>query len=219
MDLCTMKTRNVINKFHKYTLYDTKAQIEAYGRWVRDQIDHGWDAYIFTFEFNQLSGPHQEKMRLIREYLNRWYGRLATRTVRYPRSPKWIPFLPKAILTPDYPVPKHSKKTLMRVSINDGLHYQGPVLATRLGTRLQDTLDVHFRQHGSTYFTKELHHMDVKPVTHDPEFVVDYCMKALKNRSSPDDILIFPRAVSELPTNGPVRAAGEKPMYDFQRNY
>jgi len=168
---------------------------------------------------NQLLGPSKERLRLIREYLHRWYGRLATRTVRYPRSPKWSPFLPRAILIPDYPVPKHSKKTLMRVTINDGLHYQGPVLATRVGTRLQDTLDVHFRQHGPTYFTKDLHHIDVKPVTHDPEFVVDYCMKALKNRCSPDEILIFPRTVSELPTKGPVRAAGEKPMYDFRRNY
>jgi hypothetical protein len=155
--------------------------------------------------------------RMIGEYLHRWYGRLATRTVRYPRSPKWIPFLPKAILIPDCPVPKHSKKTLMRVTINDGLHYQGPVLATRFGTRLQETLDVHMKNNGAVYFTKELHHIDVKPVTHDPEFVVDYCMKAPKNRCSPDEILIFPRTASELPTKGPVRAAGEKPMYDFQR--
>jgi hypothetical protein len=129
MDLNTMKKRNTIAGFNEYTLHDTKAQIDAYGRWVHDQIDRGWDAYLFTFEFNQLPGPPQEKIRLIREYLHRWYGRLATRTVRYPRSPKWIPFLPKAILIPDYPVPKHSKKTLMRVTINDGLHYQGPVLA------------------------------------------------------------------------------------------
>jgi hypothetical protein len=105
----------------------------------------------------------------------------------------------------------------MRVTINDGLHYQGPVLATRVGTRLQETLDVHMKNNGAAYFTKELHHIDVKPVTHDPEFVVDYCMKALKNRCSPDDIVIFPRTVSELPSNGPVRAAGEKPMYDFQQ--
>jgi hypothetical protein len=157
----------------------------------------------------------KEGLRLMNQYLRRWYGRLATRTVRYPRSPKWIPFLPKAILTPDYPVPKHSKKTLMQVTINDGLHYQGPVLATRNGTRLQEPLDVHFRQHGPTYFTKELHHIDVKPVTHDPEFVVDYCMKARKNRCSPDEIIIFPRTVSELPTNGPIGPLGRSQCMTF----
>ena len=41
-----------------------------------------------------------------------------------------------------------------------GAHYQGPVFATRVGTRRQDTLDVHFKQHGPRYFTKELHHID-----------------------------------------------------------
>jgi hypothetical protein len=97
-----MKKRNIIDGFNEYALHDTKAQIEAYGRWV-----HG-DAYVFTFEFNQLPGSHQEKMTLMKEYLHRWYVRLATRTARYPRSPNWIPFLPKAILIPDYPVPKHS---------------------------------------------------------------------------------------------------------------
>src|ERR1700722_11380553 len=213
-----MTQQHSLSHFNKFAPYNTQVQIDAYGQWVRDYISRGWDAYLFTFEFNQLPGPHQERMRMIQEYLHRWYGRLATRTVRHPKSPKWFPLLPKAILMPDYPVPKHSKKTLKRVTINDGLHYQGPVLATRVGTRLQDTLDVHFKQNGPAYFTQELHHIDVKPVTHDPEFVVDYCMKALKNHCSSDDIIIFPRTVSELPSTGPIRAPGEKPMYDFQRD-
>jgi hypothetical protein len=153
----------------------------------------------------------------MKEYIHRSYGRLARRTVRYPTSPKWMPFLPKAILVPDYPAPKHSKKTLMHVSINDGIHFHGLVLATRLGTRLQETLDVHFRENGATYFTKELHHINVKPITHDPEYITDYGVKSLKRRFSTDDIIIFPRTVSELPGKGPVQAAGERPTYDFQR--
>jgi hypothetical protein len=43
-------------------------------------------------------------------------------------------------------------------------------------------------------------------------------MKAFKRtRISGNDILIFPRTVSELPSTELVRAAGEKPTYDFQR--
>jgi hypothetical protein len=64
----------------------------------------------------------------------------------------------------------------------------------------------------------------VEPITHDPVYVTGYGMKGLKRRSfSEDDVIIFPRTVSELPTKGPdprkgpVRAAREKPMYDFQR--
>jgi hypothetical protein len=66
--------------------------------------------------------------------------------------------------------------------------------------------------------------LGVEPITHDPEYVTGYGMKGLKRSSfSEDDVLIFPRTVSELPAKGPdprkgpIRAAGEKPMYDFQR--
>jgi hypothetical protein len=64
----------------------------------------------------------------------------------------------------------------------------------------------------------------VEPITHDPEYVTGYGMKGLKRGSFPyDDVLIFPRTVSELPSQGPdprkgpVRGAGGKPMYDFER--
>jgi hypothetical protein len=204
--------------FNNYSLSNFQSLIGAYGQWFHDQIDDRWDAYFFTFEFNQLPGPQQERLRLMKAYLHRWYGRLVTRTVRNPRSPRSIDLLPKALLVPDYPVPKRLKKTLRQVSINDGIHWHGLVLATRVGTRLQEPLDVHFREHGATYFTKELHHINVKPITYTPEYITGYGMKSLKSsRISGDDILIFPRSVSELPIKGPVRAAGEKPMYDFQR--
>src|ERR1700683_3943644 len=112
-------------------LSNSTSIIQAYGQWIIDNIDDGWDAYFFTFEFNQLAGPAQERLRLMKEYLHRWYGRLVTRTVRNPRSANSIDLLPKALLVPDYPVPKRLKKTLRQVSINDGVHWHGLVLATR----------------------------------------------------------------------------------------
>jgi hypothetical protein len=147
-----------------------------------------------------------------------WYGRLVTRTVRNPRSANSNDLLPKALLVPDYPVPKRLKKTLRQVSINDGMHWHGLVLAIRIGTRLQEPLDVHFREHGPTYYTKELRYINVKPVTYTPEYITGYGMKSVKSsRISGDDILIFPRHISELYSKKLVRAAGERPMYDFQR--
>jgi hypothetical protein len=73
------------------------------------------------------------------------------------------------------------------------------------------------------YLVGSIREIDVKPITHEPEYVTGYGLKSLKTRFSTDEIVIFPRSVSELPSNGPdprkgpVRAAGEKPMYDFQR--
>ena len=63
----------------------------------------------------------------------RWYGRLATRTVRKPRSPQWAPLLPKGVFVPDFPVYKKSKQDLRDVFINDGLHMHGIGVANRLG--------------------------------------------------------------------------------------
>jgi hypothetical protein len=69
------------------------------------------------------------------------------------------------------------------------------------------------------YLVGDIRRIDIKPITHEPGYVTGYGMKSLKSsRVSDDDILIFPRSVSELPRKGPVRVAGERPMYDFQRN-
>jgi hypothetical protein len=65
--------------------------------------------------------------------------------------------------------------------------------------------------------------IDAKPITYTPEYLTGYGLKSLKHRFSMDEIVIFPRTVSELPANGPdprngpVRAAAEKPIYNFQR--
>ena len=194
--------------------------IQAYGQWLQDHISRGWDAYFLTFAFNSLPGSVPSKLWQMHQKLEFWYQKLATRTVRKPKSPKWVSFLPKAILVPDLPVPKHAKQRLRDVIVNDGLHVHGLVVATRDAPRLPDPLDVHIRQHRGTYVTGQLRHLDVQPITHAPEYVAEYAMKALKRyRFSADDIWIFPRDISELPSRapGPTRSAGEKPIYDFQR--
>jgi hypothetical protein len=110
------------------------------------------------------------------------------------------------------------RRSRKEVTINHGLHWHGLVLAARIGTRLQERLDAHFREKKDAYSAPQLHHIDVQRMTRDPEYLTDYGMKALKRtRFSGDDILSFPRTVSELPGTNRVRAAGEKLTYDFQR--
>jgi hypothetical protein len=143
---------------------------------------------------------------------------LAKASVSKASSPKWSPFLPKVVLAPDLPVPKHSKVQLRDVTINNGLHWHGLILVNPLAPKLPGVLDIHINENLGKYLVGSIHTIDVKPITHDPEYVTEYGMKGLKRSSfSSDDIIIFTRTVSELPTQGPVRAAGEKPMYDFQR--
>jgi hypothetical protein len=182
----------------KHSNFHPLALIQAHGTWLQQWLNEGWDGYLFTFMFNQLPGSRRAIVHQMHQQLERWYGRLATRTVRKPRSPVWAPFLPKGIFIPDLPVPKRSKLRIRDVSINDGLHMDGIVVANRWA-RISATLDVYFEENLGTYLTKKLQHIDVRRITHRPEYVTEYALKSLKRRaSSEDDILVLPRTLNEL---------------------
>src|SRR5262249_2387875 len=113
---------------------------------------------------------------------------------------------------------------LRDVTINNGLHWHGLALINPLAPKFCEPLDVHVKQNLGKYLCGSIREISIKPITHRPEYVTGYGMKSLKSRFSMDEIVIFPRTVSELPSNdidpgkGPVRAAAEKPTYDFQRH-
>ena len=192
--------------------------LQSYGQWIHEHMAYGWNGYLFSFMFEQIQGPDHDRMDEMKKQLGWFYGRLAKASVPKASSPKWTPYLPKAVLVPDFPVFKHSKQRLRDVTMNNGLHWHGLVLATWRALKLQEPLDVHVQGNPGKYLVGNIRRIDVQPITYNPGYVIGYGMKSLKSsRISDDDILIFPRSVSELPSQGPVRAAGEKPMYDFQR--
>ena len=152
-----------------------------------------------------------------------WQASLAKASVPKTSSPKWGPLLPKAVIAPDLPVPKHTKVELRDVTVNNGLHWHGIFLVNPLAPKLQDRLDDHINGNQRKHLVGSIRTIDVKPIIFTPEYLTGYGLKSLKSRFSMNEILVFPRSVSELPSNGPdprkgpVRAAGEKPTYDFQR--
>jgi len=220
------------------TLYNNQhvqQLLQAYGQWVHDHMAYGWHGYLLSFMFCHLSGSDvsqmlghlpgsdvSKRLEIMRKHLGWFYGRLAKNSVPKASHPIWSEFLPKVILAPDFPVSKKSKKqTLRDVTINNGLHWHGLVLVNPLAPKLPGKLDVHIKENWKKYLVGSIRTIGVEPITHDPVYVTGYGMKGLKRRQFfEDEILIFPRAVSELPTKGPVLpvlAAGEKPMYEFQR--
>ena len=175
------------------------ALIQAHADWPQGWLNQGWDGYLFTFMFNQMPGSRHAMVRQMHQELLRWYGRLATRTIRKTRSPVWIPFLPKGIFVPDLPVPKRVKQDIRDVSTNDGLHMHGIVVANRWA-RIPETLDAYFEENQKKYLTRKLRHIDVRRITHRAAYVTDYALKSLKRPTfSEDDILVLPRTLSELP--------------------
>src|SRR3954447_2434742 len=77
------------------------ALIQQYEKWVQDHLDNWWDGYLFTFMFNHLSGTDRAVGEQMERDITKWYGRLATRTVRNPRSPGSAGLLPKGVFVRD----------------------------------------------------------------------------------------------------------------------
>jgi hypothetical protein len=89
------------------------------------------------------------------------------------------------------------------VFINDGLHMHGIGVANRLG-RIPESLDVHFAERLDEYLTGNLRYIDIKPITRTAGYVTEYGMKGLKRPMfSPDQILVLPRTLRELPDRNP----------------
>ena len=173
--------------------------LEAYGNWINEWMQQGWDGYLITFMFHNLSGAMSTQISQMHEEVTKVFSKLVTRMVRKPRSPNWVPLLPKGVFVPDLPVVKKTKVSVREASTNNGLHMHGVLLAHRWG-RLNIPLDLHFEEKRATYQTGKIRTIDVKRIDYDPGYVTEYAGKGLKRPCfNTDHILILPRSLSELP--------------------
>jgi hypothetical protein len=174
--------------------------VAGYQSWIQDYLNKGWSPYLISFMFHQLPGSPSSILRQMRQQIERAYSRLVTRFDHDPRSRAGSQRIPIMILFPDFPCPKGEKKSIEDVSINDGLHYGGIALTPPI-SRFKSTLNVHFQQEQDEYVNDKLARVHVKPITKSPSHVLDYAAKSYKRgRVSDEDIIILPKARSELPS-------------------
>lgn len=137
----------------------------------------------------------------MQEELSRFYGKLASWTVRKPKSPTCAHLLPRAVFFPDGPCYKWKKQTVRDVSINDGLHYHGLVLVPAK-SRLKVPFLQHLRDKKRAYGRGCILTTHAEPIWNQERFVADYAGKAVKRgRVSYDDVLVLPRTGAELAQN------------------
>ena len=173
--------------------------IGAYGEWFKQHLDLGWDGYFITIMFDNISGSIETKIQVMKKDIYKVYGKVATRTVRNPRSGSRTHLLPKAIFVPDVPAYKQSECDLRDVSVNDGIHFHG-VMVVNNKARFKEPLHL-FMTDPRFYVGTKICRIHVEPITSEVVFVTDYAGKAIKRERFPiDDVLVLPMAASELPT-------------------
>jgi hypothetical protein len=80
------------------------------------------------------------------------------------------------------------------VKINGGVHMHGILLLPER-SRLKEWMKAHVKRHENRYVRNNLLRLKVQPIQSNPQKVVGYGFKSLKNRLfNCDDILSFPKA-------------------------
>ena len=114
---------------------------------------------------------------------------------------KGLKKVPRVFAFVDWPVFKRERPTLKDVTINDGLHVHAVVLVP-WRSRLQTGLKNHVEERQALYLGHHgrLRRVHVARIEAGTEAqVVDYTMKTWRGRRmGMDDVLVLPRAASEL---------------------
>jgi hypothetical protein len=182
---------------------DWVENLERFGR--EDQIYY---ASLVTLQFNHIPGDIRHRKLVMADEADRIYRTFLRHVLKNPRDPSKQHLLPIWILPFDLPTKKTrgSPKAIMRdVTINDGLHLGGVMLIST-ETKMKQTLTMHM-DWKSPYYPqyvrpdRPLRRLDVTPIElGEAGYVTDYAMKSLKWKIPDlDDLLIFPKALSELP--------------------
>jgi hypothetical protein len=181
-----------------------KTIVDAYGKWLLNEIEDGWKAYFMTFTFKQLKKSDGSMLFQMEDVVDRFYRRLVTRFVNNPRSASKHHLLPRLNAFPDVPYFKNRKYQygISEVTVNGGLHVHG-ILRIPEVSKFKGDLREHLAEKAALYVRYPLHNIDIQPITSRPDYVTGYGFKAMKNgKIDIDHMMIWPKCVSELPDKG-----------------
>lgn len=176
--------------------------IEGCEGWIYEGVADGWRPYYVSIMFDALRGPSSGIIQQMHQGIHRgFYSRFCTEFTRNPRAPSQQERLPRLMLFPDRPVWKHRTHSLREVTINaGGLHFNGPMLIPPV-SRFRECPIQHIQENQALYAKRGIARIHVKEITHNVARVADYSGKTVKwHRTNEEDILILPKALSELPT-------------------
>jgi hypothetical protein len=172
--------------------------IKGCTQWMYEWVFKGWKLYYINFMFEPLHVPTAELVPKMRKGIIKFYGRFCTGFVHNGRAKSEQERMPQLWLFPDLPVRKNKGTSLRDVTINGGLHYNGPMLIPPV-SRFKECPIKHLEENQARYARNGIKRINIVAGGDIPG-LADYAAKTIKNhRADEGDILILPRSVKELP--------------------
>jgi hypothetical protein len=193
--------------------------IKGCAQWIYDLVFKGWKLYYVNFMFEPLRGPPSAIIPQMRRGIHKFYGRFCTEFIHNGRAKTEQERMPQLWLFPDLPVHKNKGSSLRKVTINGGIHYNGPMLIPPV-SRFQECPIKHLENNQARYARNGIERIYLM-VGGDIPGLADYAAKTIKNhRADEGDILILPRSVTELPdTKMPAFDPKDRLIKDIQSRF
>jgi hypothetical protein len=193
--------------------------IKGCTQWIYDLVFKGLKSYYVNFMFEPLHVPTAELVPQMRRGIHKFYGRFCTEFIHNGRAKSEQERMPKFWLFPDLPVHKNNGNSLREVTINGGLHYNGPVLIPPV-SRFQECPIKHLEENQTRYARHGIERIHIV-VGGDVSGLADYAAKTIKNRrANEEDIIVLPRSVTELPAKKtPIIDPRDRLIKDIQSQF
>jgi hypothetical protein len=155
--------------------------IDAITSFIQERIDVGYKPYFLTFMFDQLNGNRQTVLAQMHFQIERFNRQLITRVHRYPNSTSAINNLPILVGFADLPkIFKKTKKPLVDVITNDGLHFHAILLMPKT-SRIKGSFIDHIKQNQHVYIHgSSLNRIDVVEADRTLRTLVGYTFDAFR---------------------------------------
>ena len=175
-------------------------------QWMYKLVLSGWKLYYVNFMFEPLRGPPSAIIPQMRKGIHKFYGRFCTEFVHDGRAQSEQKRMPQLWLFPDLPVHKNKRNSLREVTINGGLHFNGPMLIPPV-SRFEECPIEHLKENQAEYARHGIERIHIV-AGGDIRGLADYAAKTIKNhRANEKDIIVLPRSVTELPEK-------KRPIFD-----
>jgi hypothetical protein len=186
---------------------------------MNEWVLKGWKLYYVNFMFEPLHVPTAELVPKMRKGIHKFYGRFCTEFIHNGRAKSEQKRMPQLWLFPDLPVRKNKGNSLRDVTINGGLHFNGPMLIPPV-SRFKECPIKHLEENQARYARHGIERIHIV-VGGDVSGLADYAAKTIKNRKADEkDIIVLPRLDKELPAKKmPIFDPKDRLLKDIQSRF